>query len=492
MGLKEKLLTSLKKVETWISLIGVITAVVIFLNWFFTKDNVSNEGGIAAFLSILLFVAVCIRFVPEWTSFWKRKTSAPCDLYKEIEVDKKEINLTALKVFFLLNFVCFFIIIIVYALRTAIYGTESFAESLTFWECLDSGHYLDIAKDWYLSEGDWDRLVQLVFLPGYPLIIKLFNIFFNNYLYASLVASSLCFGAAGAMFYKLMRIDYDKQVSLRAIKFLCLIPGVFFFAAPMSESLFLLCSISCIYFARKRKWPIACFFGGYAAFTRTLGLVLVVPIIFEFVNYLINKEFISKKQIQASNSKIKKSIKLRKSESPMNLTFVKAKVLINMFSIFLIPAGFAAYCYINYKVSGDPFKFLYYQKEHWSQEFGWFFNTASYQTEYLFSTAKDNFSTMLGLWLPNLITAFSSLVIMFLSVKKVRSSYTAYSIAYFAAAIGATWLLSGPRYLGALFVLPAALGVMAENRKTDTILTIVYTFASVFYLYAFVMRWQVW
>lgn len=481
MNMKETFLTSLKKIETWISFIGVTVAVVVFLNWFFTKDTVSVEGGIAAALSLILFVAVCLRFVPVWTSFWRGKTADSYDLSKDIKTDKKEINLTALKIFFLLNFVCFFIIIVVYALRTAMYGTESFAESLTFWECLDSGHYLDIAKDWYLSEGEWDRMVQLVFLPGYPLIIRLFNIFFNNYLYASLAASSVCFGTAGAMFYKLMRLDYDKQTSMRAIKFLCLIPGVFFFSAPMSESLFLLCSVSCIYFARKRKWPIACLFGGYAAFTRTLGLVLIVPIIFEFVNYLVNKEFIPEKTSDSERPKFARS-----------LGGVKLTVLVNTFSILLIPAGFAAYCYINYKISGDPFKFLYYQKEHWSQEFGWFFNTASYQTEYLFIKFDENFKVMLGLWLPNIVAAFSSLVIMLLSVKKLRSSYTAYSIAYFVAAIGATWLLSGPRYLGALFVLPAALGVMTANRKTDSILTIVYTFASVFYLYAFVMRWQVW
>jgi len=469
MDYRQKFIEQLKRIEVWISIAGLVTAAAIFFNWFFTTENISVAGGTAAVLSLALFVAVCLKFVPVWTAFWRTDKSGTENILGEIKTDRKEINITALKVFFLLNFVCFFIIIIVYALRSAMHGAEPLGESLKFWECLDSGHYLDIAKDWYLSGGEWDRLVQLVFLPGYPLIIKIFNVLFDNYLYASLAVSSICFGAAGAMFYKLMRLDYDKQTSLRAIKYVCILPGIFFFAAPMSESLFLLCSVSCVYFARKRKWPIACLFGGYAAFTRSLGLVLLVPVVFEFINYMVNKEFLNGKR---------KHIVLRE--------------LLNTASVLLIPLGFGVYCYINYKVSGDPFKFLYYQKEHWGQETGWFFNTASYQTDRLIAEFSDDLNVMLGLWLPNLVSSFSALAVMFFSAKKLRPSYTAYALAYFVVAIGATWLLSAPRYLAALFVLPAGLAVLTENRRTDTILTVACTAASVFYLYAFIMRWQVW
>lgn len=472
MEFRQKIFARLKKFETWISIAGIITATAFFLNWFFTTDDISFEGGIAAALSLVLFVTVCVKFVPEWMNFWKHDVPCPDDIYGKIKTDKKEINLTALKVFFLLNFVCFFIIIIVYVLRSALYGMQTFSDSLNFWKCLDSGHYLDIAKDWYISEGKWDRLVQLVFLPGYPLIIKLFNVLFNNYLYASLAVSSICFGLAGAMFYKLMRLDYNKQTSLRAIKYVCLIPGIFFFVAPMSESLFLFCSVSCIYFARKRNWPVACLMGGYAAFTRTLGLVLLVPVVFEFIKYLVNKEFLPEKEYRTWR--------------------IKLCTVLNACSVLLIPAGFFVYCYINYKVSGDPFKFLYYQKEHWSQEFGWFFNTASYQTDRMISSFENDFSVMLGLWLPNLLSSFSALILMIFSVKKIRPSYMAYAISYFFAAIGATWLLSGPRYLAALFVLPVGLAVLTEKRRTDNILTALCAVMSVFYLYAFVMRWQVW
>ncbi|MBQ8165312.1 MAG: glycosyltransferase family 39 protein [Clostridia bacterium] len=472
MNLHKRFLEELKKIETWISLAGVTVAVVIFVCWICNTEDISVPGGIAAALSLVMFLGVCLRFVPAWTGFWRKNISDINNIETDIEINKRDINITALKIFFVFNAVCFFIIIFVYAIRSALYGVQPFGESLEFWKCLDSGHYLDIAEDWYLSTGEWDRLVQLVFLPGYPFIIKIFNVLFDNYLYASLAASSMFFGAAGAVFYKLMRLDYDKQTSLRAIKYLCLIPGVFFFAAPMSESLFLFCSVSCIYFARKRRWLAAGLLGGYAALTRSLGIVLLVPLIFEFVSYLINKEYLK--------------------DTDAKKRYTKAVMALRAASILLIPAGFGVYCYINYRVSGDPFKFLYYQKEHWGQEFGLFFNTASYQTDRMISEFSDKFNLMLGLWLPNLISSFSALLTLFVTVKRIRPSYVAYAIAYFFVAIGATWLLSAPRYLAALFILPMGFAVITNKPKWDMTLTVVCTVASVFYLFAFVMRWQVW
>ena len=57
---------------------------------------------------------------------------------------------------------------------------------------------------------------------------------------------------------------------------------------------------------------------------------------------------------------------------------------------------------------------------------------------------------LFGLWLPNLIWHFGTLTVFALSSKRLRPTYAAWFIAYFAIAIGTTWLLSGPRYLLAM------------------------------------------
>lgn len=61
-------------------------------------------------------------------------------------------------------------------LRKILGYDETVGGYVRFWLCTDSQHYMDIARDWYLSDGEWDRLVQLVFLPGYPIVVRLFRI----------------------------------------------------------------------------------------------------------------------------------------------------------------------------------------------------------------------------------------------------------------------------------------------------------------------------
>ena len=60
----------------------------------------------------------------------------------------------------------------------------------------------------------------------------------------------------------------------------------------------------------------------------------------------------------------------------------------------LIPAGFGVYCYINYRVSGNPFKYMEYQSEHWGQNFGFFFGTAAYQLENAVSYLQSSRSSV--------------------------------------------------------------------------------------------------
>lgn len=226
------------------------------------------------------------------------------------------------------------IIVIVYILRRIFGCTDGFFDALDFWTCTDSGHYLDIARDWYLSEGSVDRLVQLVFLPGYPVAVRLVTAVTGDGLIAGLIVSALCFAGANVMLYKLVSLDCGHETALRAVKFLSLSPAVFFFAAPMSESLFLLCTLGCMYLVRRGKMLPACLLGAYAAFTRSLGVVLIVPVVFELVQ---------------RRAKLK-----------------------DYLCVLIIPLGFAAYCLVNYTVSGDAFKFMQYQREHWNQQLGWF------------------------------------------------------------------------------------------------------------------------
>lgn len=159
----------------------------------------------------------------------------------------------------------------------------------------------------------------------------------------------------------------------------------------------------------------------------------------------------------------------------------------------LVPLGFAAYCYINWCVAGNPLQFLIYQREHWNQRTGLFFSTAAYQTDYFLSSlTSGGWRDALGLRLPNLIACFAALGLLAAAAPKLRASQTAWFLAYYIVAVGATWLLSAPRYLLVLLPVPLALAQCTRKRTANLVLTALSALASLGYLIAFALRWQVW
>ncbi len=426
-----------------ISSVGVAALAIAFALWC-SDSNYGAEGMTAAVVSVVCFAAVCLKTVPVWLDSFNRPS----------ESENAAKSGACLKIF--LGFLAWdaFIILAVFVFRAYMGNTDSFVQSLDFWKCTDSQHYLAIAEDWYLSSGSIDRLVQLVFLPGYPIIVRLFSYITGDSLTAGLLVSALCFALSGCVLYRLVLLDGTHLKAMRAVKYFAICPAVFFFVCPMSESLFVLCCLSCILLVRRGKALAGCAVGAYAAFTRSPGMVLLVPVVLELIRH------------RAKWTEYLKTL--------------------------IIPLGFAAYLYVNYLVSGDAFKFMQYQQEHWNQSFGWFFNTAAYQCENALYSLGQGSVNFYGLWLPNLLSQLLALTLIFFAAGKMRPSYTACFIAYFAVTMGATWLLSAPRYLAGLFVMPIAMSAVSSKKCADTALTTLSLVLGVAYLSFFVLRWQVW
>lgn len=457
---------SKRKMVIGISIVGIAILAVLFVFGFGYGTDRTIPGWISGMINTVFFAWIYLQFVPEWINSWtENKQERPS---KNFDVKEDEPKHIEVKIFVALIMFVVAVILGVYWFQHLLGSSKSFFDSLSFWTCTDSYHYLCIAKDGYLSEGEWDRLVQLVFLPGYPLVVRLVNVIVHNYLYSGMLVSAISFSGAGCVIYRLLRLDYSHSDSIRAIKFMCFLPGSFFFVAPMSESLFLLLSAACLYCIRTEKRLIGCVLGGMAAFTRSLGILLIVPVLYEFIVEFTN------------------SCGNREKENIFKIAVKRCMTTL------LIPAGFGLYCFINFLVSGNFFKFMEYQQENWHQGFGWFFNTAAYQLEQAIKCASTNPHTMLGLWIPNLIAIFFSLIIMVLATKLLRPSYVAWFLAYFVIAIGATWLLSAPRYLIAIITLPLAVSLITRTKTANSLVTIMCLFSYPLYLYAFVMRWQVW
>ena len=402
--------------------LGLAALAALFVLWCVRTPGLSVPGGIAAGCSAALFAAVGLRFVPVWVRFWQREDDAPA------AVPAAEPAHMGARIFAALLALDLVLLLLTWGVRALAGQSGTSAQALEFWRCTDSRHYLDIARDGYIAAGDPDRVVQLVFLPGYPLVVRAVMRLIPSDICAGLLTSALCFAGAGCVVYRLLRLDLPHRDAVRALRFLALAPGCFFFAAPMSESLFLLLTAAALYLARTRRPILGGLCGAGAAFTRSL-----------------------------------------------------------------VPLGFAAYCYINWRVAGNPFQFLIYQREHWNQRTGLFFSTAAYQTDYfLRSLTTGGWRDALGLWLPNLIACFAALGLLAAAAPKLRASQTAWFLAYYIVAVGATWLLSAPRYLLVLLPVPLALAQCAQKRTANLVRTALSALASLGYLVAFALRWQVW
>lgn len=356
---------------------------------------------------------------------------------------------------------------IVYVFQIVKAGGEprDFWSAAQIWGKLDSAHFFDIARDWYLSEGEYGRVVQLVFLPGFPLVLRAVTALTGNYLLSGILVSCLSFAGGCVMLYRLTRLDADHATALRAVKFAMLLPGAFFMASPMSDAMFFLLSVSCMYCIRRKRWLLVGLLGAIATFTRSLGLALLVPAFYSVIT-----------EIFATAGK--------------GLT---VKKVLRFTPVLLVPAGFIAYCFICWQVSGNPFQFMIYEKDNWGQAAGYFFNTAAYQFEnamYIFDSF--DWRNLFGLWIPNLFACFSSLAVMALSAKKQSTASNGYFFAYYIVAVGVTWLISAPRYMAACFPICIGLASITGKRKYDTAVTVSLTVIYVLYAAMMANRWQVW
>lgn len=430
---------------------AAVTALAgLFILWVGKSGGMSLYELLAALGSLALFILLGLRFVERAFAF----------LFDEERAERESAaELPPLLIFCVGLAVALLNYALVWAVLRYVNHDLSLESFLGFWRSADAYHYLCIARDWYLSEGELDRLVQLVFLPGFPLVLRLFHFLTGEYLCAGMLCSALCFSGALCVLYRLALLDFDERGARRVLRFTALTPGAFFFFAPMSEGLFLLLSVLCVYCARRKRWWLAGLFGGYAAFTRSLGLMLFVPLLLEWGRGVLRGE-----------EKLRRGL-----------------------ALLLLPLGFAAYLAINAAVAGNPFQFMIYQREHWYQGLGLFFNTAAYQTRYALSAAAaGNVRQLWGLWIPNLCAVFGALAILLAGVRRIRASYSAWAIAYYGIAIGATWLLSAPRYMAALPPLALSLAAVSERKWLRTLLSVLLGIAGTLYLLFFALRWNVW
>jgi hypothetical protein len=141
------------------------------------------------------------------------------------------------------------------------------------WARWDGVWFVKIAHSGYASADG-----STAFFPLYSLILRFASYLFGgNLVLTGIVVSLACYFAAVVMLYKLVLIDFSPRVAYWTVILLSVFPTAFFLGAVYSESLFLLASITCLYWARSGRWRLAGLAGLLATLTRNSGVLLLLP-----------------------------------------------------------------------------------------------------------------------------------------------------------------------------------------------------------------------
>ncbi len=352
-----------------------------------------------------------------------------------------------------------------YSIKFGTNGFKYVAHNAWMKSNTDAGHYLTIAKDWYVKDGD-DKLL-IVFFPMLPVLIRGLNhLTHNGLISAQLINTAATVLLAGTA-YLTFRSPLGEKRAVAGAFITLLMPGSIFFNSPMTEPLFLLFTFAAFYFMQKKKFLLAGVFVALSGFTRSLGVLAAIPLAITGVGHIV-------------------SLAKRKKNCFPTVMLLLLGCIISTF-------GTLGYLYINWSVHGDPLKFLEYQASNWSQKSCPFFDTTRYIIHPYFTGAiqKHNWDNVIALWAPQLVMIFGSLAVMLFAARKLPAAYTVYFLGYFAVAVGCTWLLSSVRYLSAAVPLIAALALFCDKKWKTAALFPVLGAAYFGYMYMYMARMQI-
>jgi hypothetical protein len=151
------------------------------------------------------------------------------------------------------------------------------ATVLTVWATVDSAYYAAI------SQHGYTRLNETPFFPLYPLLERLLTPFSggNPFVAGIIIANVSCL-VAFALLRVLVERECGRGVARRTLLYLTIFPFSFFLAAAYTEALFLALSLGTFLAIRGHHWKVASILATLATLSRPVGILLLVPLVYEY------------------------------------------------------------------------------------------------------------------------------------------------------------------------------------------------------------------
>ncbi len=300
---------------------------------------------------------------------------------------------------------------------------------LSVWGRWDAQHYINIATNGYSGK-------EMAFFPLYPWLIHVLGGIIGDHLAAGLIISNLSFFVALGYLYALMRLEYgDDTVAYHAIFYTAIFPTAIFFSAVYTESLFLALTVASVYYARHGNYITAGIFGALASMTRVEGVLTAIPLAYE----------------AWSGWRERRGTTLTRG----------------IIGVALVPTGLFAYMAYLYALVGDPLYFTKVQ-DNWGRHFAppWvsIYNTIQAIVQGPLASSQS-VNHMIEL-------AFTIvfLVLMVVSFRLLRPSYSWYFAASLLVPMSTASLMSMPRFVLVIFPAFMLLALWGRNPVINSLI----------------------
>lgn len=330
--------------------------------------------------------------------------------------------------------ILFAVIAICLFMDTPTLSLEDFLNKFVIW---DANSYVNIAKGGYTQYLENGEPITLVFFPLYSMIIKVFSFVISDYRIAGLIVSAICFSIGNAFLYAFTSKCYGKDIAKKAVLYLTVSPFGFFFGTLMSESVFFMMICICLYLIDENKWMLFAVAGVLCALARMQGVLIMIPACIHWFETYRPIEKIRKKNWKTFWQDIYKK-----------LIFVPAPIL-----------GTLAYFWTNYRVTGNAFMFLDYQKRYWYN--GFLYIGKAMETNLKNAFGSGLTMTAVSMYIPQMVFFALSIGLCIYGFIKFDNKMVSYLLAYTFVCYSLAWLISGSRYMVAavpMWIMLAGVG----------------------------------
>jgi hypothetical protein len=151
------------------------------------------------------------------------------------------------------------------------------------WNRWDTSWYIQIARRGYAWTRPGVATSPTAFFPLYPMLLRAgVLVTHRSYITVALFISNVALLPALLYLWKLAAWERHRSVARRTVLYITVFPTALFLFAGYTESLYLLFTVASFYHLRRRAWILAGTYGALASATRVTGILLLVPLAYEY------------------------------------------------------------------------------------------------------------------------------------------------------------------------------------------------------------------